>query len=123
MSSHTLFVCTTCATLRPNTQAPTEGQRLLEHLTALAQDWDLQNQFAIQPVKCMFVCEKACAISFTAAGKYTYLFGHLHHTDSASAILDCARSYYTNPEGMLPYAARPESLRTNILTRIPPHAD
>jgi predicted metal-binding protein len=120
MSTHTLFVCTTCATMRLGAQAKSDGQRLLEQLTELAQGWELQEQFAIRAVKCMFVCEKSCAVSLAAAGKYTYLFGHLRDEDSAEAILDCARSYYAHPEGLLPYGVRPEALKTNVLARIPP---
>lgn len=117
-SNHTLFVCTTCA--KTDEANLSGGQRLLAQLTELAQDWELAHQFSIQPVKCMFVCEKSCAISFTANGKYTYLFGHLNATDSASAILECADHYYRHPDGLLPYASRPEPLKTTVLARIPP---
>lgn len=122
-TAHTLFVCTTCAKVRAgqSQQVPKSGgQQLLEQLTDLAKDWELRNQFSIQAVECMFVCEKSCAVSFTAAGKYTYLFGHLRNADSATAILECARSYYVNPDGSLPYASRPAALKTNVLARIPP---
>jgi predicted metal-binding protein len=117
-SNHTLFVCTTCA--KVSEVDPSGGQQLLEQLMQLAQTWELEPQFSIQPVKCMFVCEKSCAISLTANGKYTYLFGHLNARDSATAILDCAEHYYRHPDGLLPYSSRPEPLKTTVLARIPP---
>lgn len=117
-STHTLFVCTTCA--KAHESSPSGGQQLLSQLTKLAENWELEGQFSIQPVKCMFVCEKSCAISFTADGKYTYLFGHLNASDSAPAILECAQHYYQHPDGLLPYSSRPEPLKTTVLARIPP---
>lgn len=137
MTSHTLFVCTTCAKTRaanPATHAATNaaagspscqsgGQQLFDALTHLAQDWTLRDRFAIQPVECMFVCEKSCAISFSAPGKYTYLFGNLSLHDPLSAILDCASQYHQHPTGLLPYGSRPEPLKTTVLARIPPQPD
>ncbi|MCU0525607.1 MAG: DUF1636 domain-containing protein [Elainella sp. Prado103] len=124
MTSHTLFVCTTCAKVRAasgSTQpCKSGGQKLLEALNQLAQDWPLRDRFTIQPVECMFVCEKSCAISFSAPGKYTYLFGNLSLYDPLSAILDCASQYHHHPIGLLPYGSRPDPLKTTVLARIPP---
>ncbi len=133
--SHTLFVCTTCAKVCVNgvssgqksagqtVAPPSGGQQLFEQLTQLSQQWELADRFSIQPVACMFVCEKSCAISFSAPGKYTYLFGNLGLHDPLPAILDCAASYYRHPEGLLPYGSRPEPLKTTVLARIPPHPE
>jgi predicted metal-binding protein len=122
MSCHTLLVCTSCAAVRVKgqLQGKSGGQQLLEQITELSREWELQSQFSVQAVECMLVCEKSCAISFVAAGKYTYLFGHLAADNSAPAILECAHSYYNHPDGALPYSARPEPLKTTVLARIPP---
>lgn len=99
------------------------GQQLFEQLTQLAQQWELAGRFEVKSVSCMFVCEKSCAISFSAPGKYTYLFGNLGLHDPLPAILDCAASYYRHPEGLLPYGSRPEPLKTTVLARIPPYPE
>jgi predicted metal-binding protein len=140
MEKHVLYVCTTCAgdfcanvpgshaapsDALPDSSNKRGGERLLEQLQTLGQTWDLQDTFAIEPVKCMGVCERDCAIAFVASGKRTYLFGNLptansHLDTTASAILHCASQYYQQPDGTLSYHSRPELLKTRVLARIPP---
>ncbi|BAU08792.1 DUF1636 family protein [Fischerella sp. NIES-3754] len=119
---HTLFVCTTCASVWQDGKRVGEsgGQQLLQQLQALAQTWELQHKFSIQGVECMSACNHACAIAFTGEEKLTYLFGNLAVDDSPSAILQCATQYYVNPDGLLPWSERPERLKTGILAKIPP---
>jgi predicted metal-binding protein len=119
---HTLFVCTTCASVWQDGKRVGEsaGQQLLQQLQQLAQTWGLQNQFSIQGVECMSACSHACVVAFQAEEKLTYLFGNLAVDDSASAILQCATQYYTKPDGLLPWSERPEALKRGILAKIPP---
>jgi len=128
--SHVLFVCTTCASVWQDGKRVGEsgGDRLLKNLQAEHQNWSLQAEFAIQPVACMSACDRACVISFAAAGKHTYLFGDLFKdqvSDLASellpqAIFECAEKYHKHPEGLLPWADRPAPLKKGILAKIPP---
>lgn len=124
---HTLFVCTACASTWKDGKrvGVSGGQRLLESLSKLHQSWELQAEFVIQSVECMSACTHHCAISFAAAGKYTYLFGDLPneiHTlpTTSLAVLACASQYYTQSDGSLPWAQRPEPLKKGILAKIPP---
>ncbi|PHJ58324.1 FeS-binding protein [Nostoc linckia z18] len=119
---HTLFVCTTCASVWQDGKPVGEsgGQQLLQQLQQLAQDWELQNQFFIQGVECMSACNHACVIALQGEEKFTYLFGNLAVNDSASAILQCATQYYDNPNGLLPWSERPAPLKKGILAKIPP---
>jgi predicted metal-binding protein len=121
-TEHTLFVCTTCASIWQDGKRVGEsgGQQLLTQLQHLAQNWDLQNEFQIQAVECMSACNRSCVIAFVAAGKSTYLFGDLPVDESASAVLKCASQYYAKPDGLLPWSERPEPLKKGILARIPP---
>ena len=104
------------------------GERLLEKLqTLLYHEWVLQDDFSIQPVECMGVCELACAVAFVAPNKHTYLFGDLPADaelveKTATAVLDCASQYHAKPDGLLAYAKRPELLRAGAIARIPPMA-
>ncbi len=120
--NHTLFVCTTCASIWQQGKRVGEsgGQQLLKQLQHLAQDWELLPQFPIQEVECMSACNRSCVIAFAAAGKSTYLFGDLPVDGSASSVLECASQYYTKPDGLLPWSERPEPLKKGLLARIPP---
>ncbi|MGH8001560.1 MAG: DUF1636 family protein [Brasilonema sp.] len=122
---HTMFVCTTCASVWQNGErvGVSGGKKLLQQLQELHQHWELQEEFVIQSVECMSACNRSCVISFAADHKYTYLFGDLSPDLSLSAIagvLECASKYYTHPQGLLPWAERPEPLKKGILARIPP---
>lgn len=117
---HKLFVCTTCAsTWQEGKRIGTSGgEKLLAELVNLAQNWSLKDEFIVESVVCMSACSHACVVSFTALGKYTYLFGDLSQS-AAIAILECATSYHTKSDGLLPWAERPEPLKKGILARIP----
>jgi len=122
MNKHTLFICTTCASVWQdgNRVGESGGQQLLQQLQELAQTWELQHQFSIQAVKCMSACNRACVIAFAAEAKLTYLFGDLPKEESAPAILECATKYYTKSDGSLPWSERPDPLKKSILAKIPP---
>jgi predicted metal-binding protein len=121
---HVMFVCTTCASVWKDGKRVGEsgGEKLFKQLQQLHQEWELREEFAIQPVECMSSCNRACAISFASPGKYTYLFGDLA-TDLAStevvAVYECASKYYNHPEGLLPWSERPQLLKKGILAKIP----
>ncbi|AFY45610.1 DUF1636 domain-containing protein [Nostoc sp. PCC 7107] len=122
IASHTLFVCQTCASVWQDGKRVGEsgGQKLLHQIQQLAQDWDLQDEFPIQPVECMSACNRSCVVAFAAKGKLTYLFGDLNVDGSAAAIIECASQYYAKTNGLLPWSERPEPLKRGILAKIPP---
>ncbi|MEH2349231.1 MAG: DUF1636 family protein [Nostoc sp.] len=119
---HTLFVCTTCASVWQNGKRVgiSGGEQLLQKLQELSQGWELREKFSIQAVECMSACNRSCVIAFAAEGKSTYLFGDLPVNDYASAVLECASQYYTKSDGLLPWSERPEPLKKGILAKIPP---
>ncbi len=121
-TQHVLFVCKACATtyIEGKPQGQSGGQQLLEQLQKLHSDWELRDEFQLQEVECMSACSRSCAISFVAPGKYTYLFGDLPAEANVAAVLDCAKLYFTNPQGYLAWADRPKLLKNGILARIPP---
>jgi len=121
VSTHSLFVCKTCASIWQDGKRVGEsgGQKLLQELQDLAQDWDLQDEFTIQEVECMSACNRSCVVAFAALGKITYLFGDLAVDGTAAAVLECASQYYTKHDGVLPWSERPEALKKGILARIP----
>jgi predicted metal-binding protein len=121
---HTLLVCTTCAGVWKEGKRVGEsgGEKFLCKLQEIHKNWDLQTEFIIQPTECMSACSRACAVSFVANGKYTYLFGDLSpdlSTEEMSTVLECATKYYNHPDGLLPWAERPAPLKKGVLARIP----
>lgn len=124
---HNLFVCVTCASAHRTKQAIriSGGDRLLERLRNLAQDWPLQDEFAISPVDCFGVCNQDCAIALSAPGKNTYLLANLP-VDSeqlgavSSAILEYAGKYHSAADGIVKHMQCPNLLKQKALVRIPP---
>ncbi|WP_333467003.1 DUF1636 domain-containing protein [Microcoleus sp. herbarium12] len=123
-TKHCLLVCTACASVWKNgkREGKSGGQQFMEDLSKLAQDWEFSDKFEIQEVECMSACSHSCAVSFAAAGKYTYLFGDLpaNEPESVEAVLECAGQYYAKPDGLLPWAERPQALKKGVLAKIPP---
>ena len=121
---HTLFICKTCASVWKDgkRQGKSGGQEFIENLTEKYQSWDLRESFSIVPVECMSACSHACAISFSAPGKFTYLFGDLPVKECADAVLECAGIYYSKTDGSLPWSERPDALKKGIIAKIPPVA-
>lgn len=121
-TNHTLFVCTTCASVwKDGKRVDTSGgQLLLNQLTEIYQNWELAPEFSLQAVECMSACNSPCVVTFAAAGKFTYVFGNLPVDGSASAVLECASQYYAKTDGLLPWSERPEPLKKGIVAKIPP---
>lgn len=121
-ANHTLFVCTTCASVWKDGKRVgiSGGETLLNQLTELYQNWELQEEFSLQAVECMSACSSPCVVTFAAAGKFTYIFGNLAVDGSASAVLECASQYYAKINGLLPWSERPEQLKKGIVAKIPP---
>ena len=124
--THSLLVCTTCASTWQNGKKVgiSGGEILLKELSKLHQDWDKRSQFEICAVSCMSACSHACVVTFASAGKYSYLFGNLpsdaeNISTIATAILTCAEIYSDRPDGMLAWKERPEPLKSGVIARIP----
>lgn len=121
MTQHALFVCRSCA--YSPTQRDYKGQRgghyLLSRLLQLQEQSPLPPGYKIEAVNCLSACNRPCTIALAAAGKNTLMFGDLLPLDSATAVLQLARQYYSSSDGVVPRQRRPESLQKGILARIP----
>ncbi len=124
MTAHTIFVCTTCASKWENGTRVGEsgGEKLLKRLQDDYQNLQLKQEVKIQPVECMSACNRSCVICFAAQDKYTYLFGDISpdlSSKEAAGVFECADKYYNHPQGLLPWAERPDPLKKGVLARIP----
>ncbi|TQM89842.1 DUF1636 family protein [Roseinatronobacter monicus] len=117
----TLSICLTCRDGREGDHGDVRGgARLARALCSLVAQQGCDA--TLRGVRCMSQCKRACIVSLTAPGAFTYLFGDLDPTDPAhlQAILDLIPLYSKAPEGFLTRDARPEPLRATILGRLPP---
>ena len=118
-----VIVCTTCRPADVPRDLPAPGAALFEALQVAAWDIDpaqLANVH-IRSVECMTGCNRACTVTFQAAGKYLYYFGDLSaDAETAEHILACAQLHAATADGTLLRNDRPLRLRNGILARIPP---
>ena len=117
-----VIVCTTCRPAGVPRDQPAHGAALFEAVQIAAFDLD-PGQLAhvrIRGVECMTGCNRACTVTFQAAGKYLYYFGDLTaDTETAQHILACAQLHASAVDGTLLRNDRPARLRNGILARIP----
>lgn len=118
-----VIVCTTCRPADVPRDQPAPGAALLEAVQVAAWDVDPAQlaHVRIRGVECMTGCNRACTVTFQAAGKYLYYFGDLAaDAETAAHILACAQLHAETPDGTLLRNDRPTRMRNGILARIPP---
>jgi len=121
MPKHILFVCQSChhsSEERPKDQ-PADSTRLLEQLNILGAEHIQSNEFEIQPVGCLWTCDKPCATAFSATHKPTYLFTNLPADDAALALLEFGKLYLDSNTGDIPWKQFPEALQTASIAKVP----
>ncbi|GAB4230211.1 MAG: hypothetical protein Kow0049_11940 [Stanieria sp.] len=125
-TQHKILVCSTCGSTWQESKkvGVSGGEKLIKELTKQLQKNSLTNQVTIESVTCMSACSHSCVVAFTAPGKFTYVFGNLSHdadsiSASSAAVLNCASLYCQKPDGVMPWAERPEPLKKGIIARIP----
>jgi predicted metal-binding protein len=121
VSAATIFVCTTCRRKRADVplgyDLPGEGLvRALEEEVA-RQGLD---EIAVTPVACLAVCNRPCTVAFTGPGKWTHLVGNLHPEAHVKDIVANARMVASVPDGIVPWAERPQAIRSGGIARVPP---
>ena len=124
MTAHTILVCTTCASTWENGKRVGEsgGEKLLKRLQDDYQNSQLEKEIKLQAVECMSACNRSCVICFSSRDKYTYLFGDISpdlSSEEVAGVFECASKYYDHPQGLLPWAERPDPLKKGVLARIP----
>lgn len=125
----TLFVCTTCASTWQNGQRVglSGGDRLFATLRQKYAQLpeEQQRSLKLESTACMSACSHACAVSFSAPGKYQYLFGDLPYEGDdldakCDAVFECAALYGSKTDGMMGWGERPEGMKKGVIARVPP---
>ncbi|MUL37324.1 DUF1636 family protein [Gloeocapsopsis dulcis] len=121
MHKHTLLVCKSCN--RSSEELPenqlADGTRLIEQLNTLGAEQKQFQDLRIQPVGCLWTCDRPCAVAFSAFGKPTYLFTNLPADDTAAALLQFGELYLKSKTGNVPWQQFPEKLQQVSIAKIP----
>lgn len=108
-------VCTTCQLA--SDEATRIGARMLEALRPVMQA--NAPDVKVRAVQCLGVCKRPATIAVSAPDGYTFVFGDLEPESGAAAVATFALSYSMGDYGFVPWAARPELLRSRLVARIP----
>jgi predicted metal-binding protein len=109
-------VCTACRTAS-SSEPPSAGEVMLAALTP--ELLDQAPDVTVRSVRCLGVCKRPATVAVSAPEGYTFVFGDLDPQDGPSAIATFVKSYRETDYGFVPWAARPELLRTRLVARIP----
>ena len=110
-----LYVCTTCRAAAHTAGAPSAGSRLHAALLAAPAHPSIE----LVGVECLSACKRPCAASFTAPGKWTYVFGDLPAESAAEILLHGAKLYAESNDGIIPWKLRPDALKKGAVARVP----
>lgn len=115
----TLFVCALCKfpTAEIGEGSATGGQRLLDQLT---EHLPPEQEIAIQPVRCMAACDRACNAALTAPGKLTFIFNDLSPHQAAADLAEFCRQYAAAETGKVPYGLRSPAIKQATAYVLPP---
>jgi predicted metal-binding protein len=117
----TLFVCVTCraqTTEAAQSDQPRPGARLLAAINAAPEA--RRDGVAIEPVECLSNCNRSCTVAISAPGKWTYVLGALDPDLHAEDVLTFARLHRAHEAGLPAWRERPEYVRKNTISRVPP---
>lgn len=112
-----IFVCTSCAHEADDARGATPRAFIAAIADRLASEH--AEGITVRPVECLAVCKRPCTLAFAAAGKWTYVIGDLtleHSHDVVAAAIAFQRS----PNGIVPWAERPQPFRKGVIARVPP---
>lgn len=114
-----LNICVTCTASNADRKTePRHGQTLFDRMQALSQERDLP--FDLHPVECLTNCKSGCSVALSGAGKWGYVYGHVDPDGMIDDLCDLACRYAESEKGIVAWRERPDSLRRNVIARIPP---
>lgn len=117
----TIFVCTTCRRKREDVPLGYDlpGVELVEALAAEVARGGHAG-ITVTPVECLAVCRRPCTVAFVGAEKWTHLVGDLDAEAHVGDIVTAALAFARSDDGIVPWAERPQSIRSGGIARVPP---
>lgn len=117
----TIFVCVTCR--RQREDAP-EGFDLPGPGLARALAAEIARAgiaaLTVRPVECLAVCRRPCTVALAGPGKWTHLVGDLDAEAHVGDIVSAACAFARSVDGIVPWAERPQPIRSGGIARVPP---
>jgi predicted metal-binding protein len=77
------------------------------------------DKFEIQPVGCLWTCDRFYTVALPASTKPTYLFTNLPNDETASALLQFGYLYLNSTTGDIPWKQFPAMLQSASIAKIP----
>lgn len=74
---------------------------------------------SVRAIACLSACGRACSAAVAAPGKFSYIVGGLAPEDAADLVA-FARAHAESADGIPPWRSRPEKIRKNTISRVPP---
>lgn len=118
MTSTTLTICRTCRTDGSSGDAEPPGAALGRAAAALAGAPG-EEAVVVRAIACLSACGRACSAAVAAPGKFSYIVGGLTPEDAADLVA-FARAHADSADGIPPWRTRPEKIRKNTISRVPP---
>jgi predicted metal-binding protein len=113
MTHPTLFICQSCCLSEDHPEdQPADGATLLKQVKTQLQT----DTIKIQPVSCLWDCDRACVVAFSAPHKPTYLFSAINPD---CAISPYGTHYAQSKTGNIPHQQFPEPLQSVSIAKIP----
>lgn len=114
-----LIVCETCGGSEREVAGRRLGAILLERVREAMGD-GAAHGVELTSVRCLWACQKSCAVMLRSRQRVGYVIAGLEPSDStARALLDYAALYLASEEGAVPYKLWPPALKGHFLCRIP----
>ena len=113
-----LHICTTCTASSSDAATdPRHGKVQFDKMVETCADQDLP--FDIKPAQCLTNCKSGCSVALSGSGRWGYVYGNLDPETMITDLCDLAARYANTTDGIVAWRERPESLRRNVIARIP----
>lgn len=77
-------------------------------------------ELRVVPVECLAVCSRPCTVAFAGEEKWTHLVGDLDAEAHVGDIVTAALAFARSADGIVPWAERPQAMRSGGIARVPP---
>jgi predicted metal-binding protein len=118
-----IYVCITCRRQSSGASTgdsgpdsePLPGAVLADATERAAQGTEV----TVRRLRCLANCSRGPSAAVRANGSWTYVFGGLDAANAADLVAG-ARLIAAASDGVMPWRGRPDILKRNLITRVPP---
>ncbi len=114
-----LNICVTCTYSAADGKSdPRDGKVLFDQMKSACENRDVP--FDLHPAECLTNCKSGCSVALNGAGKWGYVYGNVDAQTMIDDLCELATKYAESENGIVAWRERPDSLRRNVIARIPP---